>query len=112
MPASRLDLLRQQAALRPDDPFPLYGVAMELRKAGPTSECIAAFEELVARHPGYVATYLMFGQTLRDAGQPMRARDVFHQGIKAAKAAGDAHAAGELQAALDGLDTSGDVDGG
>ncbi|MCA9713665.1 MAG: tetratricopeptide repeat protein [Myxococcales bacterium] len=95
----RLEMLRQFASQRPDDPFPKYGVAMELRKRGELAAANAAFAELMTRHPEYVAAYLMAGNCLVESGDPQAAAAVFDRGIAAATRAGDAHARGELEAA-------------
>ena len=57
----RLEMLRKFASQRPDDPFPQYGLAMELRKRGELTEANDAFASLMARHPAYIAAYLMAG---------------------------------------------------
>ena len=94
-------MLRQLAQARPGDPFPRYGLAMELRKRGEDGqvEAVAVFESLLADHPGYVPTYLMYGTLLRERGEPARAAQVLVRGIEAARTAGDDHALGELEAA-------------
>ncbi len=92
-------MLRSMAAARPDDPFPQYGVAMELRKRGEVAEATEAFRALVERHPDYVPAYLMFGTMLAEDSQSEVAIEVLDRGIGVARAAGDEHALSELQAA-------------
>ncbi len=92
-------MLRQMAAASPDQPFPRYGLAMELRKRGEVAEATQVFSALLDDHPGYVASYLMFGTMLADAGQRDEAAGVLDRGIAAAQAANDDHALSELQAA-------------
>ncbi|MEZ4452135.1 MAG: tetratricopeptide repeat protein [Nannocystaceae bacterium] len=99
----RLALLRTVVAQKPTEPFPRYGLAMELRKLGRLGEANAAFAELMGLHPGYVPAYLMAGNTLIQSGDPEGARAVFDRGIAAATAAGDDHARSELLGARDGL---------
>jgi predicted Zn-dependent protease len=94
----RLPLLRQMAAARPGDPFPRYGLAMELAKRE-DAEAIEVFEALVRDHPGYVPTYLMFGNLLVKRGERARAAEVLDRGREAARVAGDDHALGELTSA-------------
>lgn len=91
-------MLRQMAAARPGDPFPRYGLAMELVKRE-DDEAVAVFDALLTDHPSYVPSYLMFGTLLVRRGEPARAAEVLDRGIAAARAAGDDHALGELQAA-------------
>ncbi|MCA9655055.1 MAG: tetratricopeptide repeat protein [Myxococcales bacterium] len=95
----RVPLLRSMVQSRPDDPFPRYGLAMELRKQGQVEEAEQVFRALVADHPGYVPTYLMLGNLLVELGRPEAAAEVLDRGIEAAERAGDDHALGELKAA-------------
>ena len=96
-------MLRRIAAERPADPFPLYGLAMELRRTGAVEEALAAFAQLAARAPDYVPQYLMHGQLLVELGRAEEARAVLERGRQAAADKGDAHAASELAAALGDL---------
>jgi predicted Zn-dependent protease len=100
----RLAMLRQFVAQKPGDPFPQYGLAMELKKRGLVAEAIAEFRALIARHPGYVPSYLMAGNTLAEAGERAEAITVLTAGITAARTAGDAHALGELESARAALE--------
>lgn len=97
-------MLRRFVEQKPGDPFPRYGLAMELKKRGQLAEAIAVFRELLARHPEYVPTYLMAANSLVEHGERAEAIDVLTRGIAAARAAGDAHARGELESALAALE--------
>ncbi len=92
-------MLRQMVAAKPQDPFPKYGLAMELRKRGDVAEAKAVFEQLVDAHPDYVATYLMFGGLLVELGDKARAAEIYARGFEVATRCGNTHAAGELDAA-------------
>ncbi|HET6584570.1 MAG TPA: tetratricopeptide repeat protein [Nannocystaceae bacterium] len=85
--------------LRPRDPFPRYGLAMELKKRGELEAAAAVFEALVQDHGAYVPCYLMYGGLLRELGRTADAIAILDRGIAAAEAAGDGHAASELAAA-------------
>lgn len=100
---SRLELLRGFVAQRPDDPFPRYGLAMELRNAGDLSSALAEFEELLSRFPDYVPAYLHAGGTAHALGQRARAREIYEAGVALCGRVGDAKAGGELSAALAAL---------
>jgi predicted Zn-dependent protease len=97
---SRLETLRRIAAQRPTDPFPRYGLAMELRNTGAHEEALSVFGELEAASPDYVPQYLMHGQLLVELGRKDEARAVIERGIAAATRASNGHAEGELRAAL------------
>jgi cytochrome c-type biogenesis protein CcmH/NrfG len=101
---SRIEALRQFVAAQPNDPFPRYGLAMELKNAGKLEEAAAEFAELEKRHADYVAQYLMHAGVQRQLGRKSDARAVIERGIAAAKKKGDAHALGELQGTLAELD--------
>lgn len=95
-----IEQLRTLITQMPKEPFPRYGLAMELRKQGNIAEALTAFAELLKEHPGYVPQYLMYAQTLIGAGRGDDAKTVLTQGIAAASKAGDGHAKGELEQLL------------
>lgn len=94
-------MLEKMVVAKPDDPFPRYGLAMEYKRLGRHDEAVGAFEQLVRSHPSYVPAYLMFGNLLEALARPEQASEVYQRGLEAARAAGDDHALGELQAAYD-----------
>ncbi len=101
---TRLQRIEELLADDPDDPFLRYGLAMEHASLGDSARAVACFRELMARSPDYVPAYVQAGQALARLGQAEQAREVFRQGIAAARKANDAHAAGEMEAFLDSLD--------
>ena len=96
----RIATFRTFIAKSPSDPFPRYGLAMELKGRGELSEAWATFEELMTQFPDYVPTYLMAGGTLAALGRKDEAADVYRNGIEVATRRGDQHARRELEAAL------------
>jgi predicted Zn-dependent protease len=105
--SKRLEFLQKQTAAggaASNDPFAWYGLAMEYRTLSRHEEALSAFETLRSRAPDYVPMYLMCGQMLAAMGRPSDARAWFSRGLEAARAKGDAHAAGELEGALSSLD--------
>lgn len=102
----RLAALRDFVAKSPDDPFPRYGLAMELANRGQLDEACQAFQELLDRKPDYVPAYLMYGNTLARAGQTERAAEVYRSGAEVSMRRGDTHAHGEIVAALAALEAS------
>ena len=84
----------------PADPFPRYGLAMELRGRGELAEAWNVFAELVEKFPDYVPTYLMAGGTLVALGKKAEAADLYRKGIDVATRRGDQHARRELEDAL------------
>jgi tetratricopeptide (TPR) repeat protein len=98
-PEQRLEAFRTFVERSPDDPFARYSLAMGYRGAGRLDEAIGVFEELARRVPGYVPTFLMWGQTLEMLGRAGEAARVYDRGIEVAVGAGNDHAASELRQA-------------
>ncbi len=102
--SSRIDEIKEIVALAPNDPFPLYGLAMEYRNSGDFPAAAATFASLAERFPDYVPQYLMHGQLLaQDLKDRAAAMRVLQAGIERAKVARNHHAQGELQSLLDRL---------
>jgi predicted Zn-dependent protease len=101
MPASpRLLKLQEMLQRTPDDPFLVYCLAMEHRKAGETATAVEFFDRVTQLDPAYCAAYHMKGQTLEAAGDLPAARRAYADGITAAARKGDDHAKEEMSAAL------------
>lgn len=96
----RIASFRSFIAKTPTDPFPRYGLAMELKGRGELADAWAAFEELIAKFPDYVAAYLQAGGTLVGLGRKDDAAEIYQTGIEVAQRRGDQHARRELEAAL------------
>ena len=96
----RIETLRSFITRSPADPFPRYGLAMELKNRGDLEAAWRAFDELIGSFPDYVPTYLMAGGTLVALARKPEAADVYRRGIEVASRRGDLHARGELEAAL------------
>lgn len=83
------------------DPMAWYGLAMEYKSLERLEDALATFQTLKAQSPEYVAMYLMCGGILETLDRKDEARAWYAEGIAAAKKAGNSHALGELQSALD-----------
>lgn len=88
---------------QPNDPFLLYGLAMEDLKDGNAPEGIRRLESLIALNPDYQAAYFQLAQALVEQGDIEPARTWLAQGIEAARRAGDMHAAEEMAHFLESL---------
>ncbi len=97
----RLEKLQRSLEANPRDAFTRYLVALECVKLKLNEEAIHHFQLLVNEHPQYVATYYQYGQLLENLNRQTAATAIYQAGLKAARAAGDAHTASEIQAALD-----------
>ncbi|MBC7785697.1 MAG: hypothetical protein H7144_17860 [Burkholderiales bacterium] len=100
---SRLDQLKTLLERTPTDPFLTYGIALEHKKLNETTEAIQWLDRTIGLDVNYCYAYYQKGQILETTGDTDAARSAYLAGIKSAQAAGDAHAQGELQGALDML---------
>jgi tetratricopeptide (TPR) repeat protein len=96
----RIATFRSFISKSPSDPFPRYGLAMEYKGRGELAEAWSVFEELLAKFPDYVATYLMAGGTLVALGRKDEAAAIYRTGIEVATRRGEQHARRELEGAL------------
>lgn len=97
-------MLRAFAEQRPQDPFPRYALAIELKGSGQREEAWEALQALIAQHPDYIASYAPAGEILVELGRIDEARAVYGQGIEACARGSDAHTRGNLEEALAALD--------
>jgi len=96
----RITTFKTFIARTPGDPFPRYGLAMEYKGRGELAQAWTVFSELLEQFSGYVATYLMAGNTLAALNRHSEAADVYRRGVDVAAKANDSHARGELESAL------------
>ena len=93
---SRREKIEAMLAEDPGDTFLRYSLAMELDKEGDHTSSLAKLAELSRDDPPYVPAFFMAGQQLVRLGRIEEARSILSDGIAAAQAQGDAHAAGEI----------------
>ena len=101
--SERLRQLQQMLQRQPDDPFLLYGMAMEHKKAGDASQALEYLGRVTQKDPNYCYAYYQRGLVHESQGNTEAARRAYREGLDAADRAGDAHARGEIEAALDML---------
>jgi predicted Zn-dependent protease len=100
---TRRQMLEEFVAGKPDDAFSRYALALECMNNGDPNSAGMHFRELLARSPGYIPAYLMYGQLLARESRTDEARRVLSNGIAAATKAGNQHARSEMEALLDDL---------
>jgi tetratricopeptide (TPR) repeat protein len=98
---TRLQQLERMLEKSPSDTFLLYGVAMEHKKAGDLPRAIEYFDRVIRKDDGYCYAYHQRGLAFEMAGDVEAAKRSYKEGVEAARRKGDAHAEGEIQAALD-----------
>ena len=99
----RASQLRRFIEQKPDDPFPRYALALELKSAGDAAASAAELETLVARKPDYLPAYLMLGMQLSALGRAPEARRALETGQAVARTQGNSHTLSELTTALEQL---------
>ena len=95
--------LQQMLQRQPDDPFLLYGMALEHKKSGDAAAALDYLGRVTQKDPNYCYAYYQRGLVHESQGDTEAARRAYCDGIEAANCAGDAHARGELEAALEML---------
>ena len=99
----RIEQLRQFIARSPQEPFPRYALALELKGQGNAGAAVAELAALLESAPDYLAAYLQLGMLLQGEGRPDEARGVFARGQDVARRKGDSHTLSELTSAIEGL---------
>src|SRR5262245_8488546 len=90
--------LEQSLAEDPGDRFLQYGLALQCLREGDLEEGRERLKSLIAEDPEHqVAAYQQLGQSYAENGELEPARSILQRGIGAAKAAGDHHAAAEME---------------
>ena len=99
----RLTQLQKLHAADPVDPFLTYGIALELAKAGQVDEAITWLDKTLVLDTKYCYAYFQKAKMLDEKGETETALNILKQGMQAAQAAGDAHAASEMQALMESM---------
>lgn len=100
MAIAKLERLKALVAADPSNTLARYSLAMEQKKTDPGA-ALHMFAALRVDHPKYVPAYYHYAKTLEETGDTGAAAEVYRAGMEVARAAGDTHAYGELEAALD-----------
>jgi tetratricopeptide (TPR) repeat protein len=99
----RVEQLRKFLETQPDDPFPRYALALELKSKGDNAAAAEQMRELVRRRPDYLAAYLQLGMLEQVLGRIDAARETLRKGQDLARTKGDTHTLSELTSALEAL---------
>jgi len=99
----RVALLRKFISDKPEDPFPRYALALELKGQGEPAAAANELEALVAKKPDYLAAYLMLGLIQQTLGRNTHAKATLQAGQAMARTQGNSHTLGELTSALETL---------
>jgi len=99
----RTEQLRKFIAASPEDPFPRYALALELKGKGEAQAAAFELDELLRRTPDYLAAYLQLGVILDTLDRAAEARDALVRGQVVARRQGNTHTLSELTQALETL---------
>jgi tetratricopeptide (TPR) repeat protein len=97
---NRLQQLEEFYRDDPNDPFNIYGLALEHLK-GDKSKSRQLFEELLRTHPSYIPAYYHAAKLFADLDERTLAIQTYEKGIAQAKELKDYKALRELQSAYD-----------
>ncbi len=97
-------MLERSLAEDPADAFLRYGLAMQCLREGDVAEGRQRLRSLIEDDPDcQIAAYQQLGQSYADTGEIEAAAAVLRAGVARARAAGDGHAAAEMEQLLDSL---------
>jgi tetratricopeptide (TPR) repeat protein len=99
--SDRMLQLQKMLEREPDDTFLLYGLALEHKKAKELDQALDYLARVIAHDPGYCYAYHQRGLIHEMRGDLPAARLAYKDGVIAAIEKGDAHAQGEISAALE-----------
>jgi uncharacterized protein HemY len=97
--SDRIEKLQTMLRKNPTDAFLLYALGMEYKKTNP-SGALEMFRKVTQVEPNHGYAYYQLGQTHELAGDTALAAAAYRDGLVAARRGGDAHAAQEIEAAL------------
>ncbi len=78
----RLAQLHQMLEESPQDAFLLYALATEYRALQENQKALAYYEQIVALHPAYEATYYHLAQLYVELEEYQKATETFEAGIR------------------------------
>jgi tetratricopeptide (TPR) repeat protein len=97
---SRIAQLMNFLKESPDDPFLNYALATEYVGAGDDQQAESIFQDLLEKHPDYIATYYHLGKLLERKADKEGAILIYEKGIEKANKLKERHSLSELQSAL------------
>lgn len=103
MSEDRIEALRRMAAAHPDDPRPLFGLALEYEKAERWDDAVQTLRDYLARSDDEGNAWGRLGAALRHLGRDEEARDAYRTGIAAAHRHAHPTMAAEFEEVLEDL---------
>ncbi len=98
MNSARLEYLFELLKETPEDPFLIYGIALEYRKTQP-EKALAYFEQLLETHPDYLPTYYQAAGLYAEMNKRAEADKTYMKGLEISTKQANHHAYKELRSA-------------
>ena len=103
--ADRKAQLQKLLEREPNDPFLLYGLALEHKKSNEPQQALDLLDQVIAIDPLYCYAYFQSGQIKAATGDISGAKAILERGAAAAVKKMDAKAQSELLGALEELNS-------
>lgn len=100
----RIAQLKSMLESEPNDPFCLYGLAMEYAKLGQHQSAASWFDLTIAADPDHSYAYYHKAKSQEASGDARGAAATLREGMERARLSGDAKALNEIAAYFDELD--------
>ena len=94
----RREQIEKMLEREPRDVFLHFALAMEMIKTGESTQALQRLDRVLELDAAYVPAYYQKARLQLALGQRPDAAATVRAGVRAAQAAGDMHAAGELEA--------------
>lgn len=98
-------MLKEMMQTDATDPFLPYALALEYKKLGQTMVCAEQLNNLLGKFPDYLPAYYQLGQTLEETGNTQAAVLIYKKGLALARQQKDMKTAGEINEALQRLES-------
>lgn len=96
MSNNRIEKLKEFYQQNPNDPFVIYGLALEYVKTDP-DKAAEHFDILLQHHPDYLPTYYHAAALYAEMDQRTKAEYIYIKGIDLAELTNDQHTLRELK---------------
>ncbi|MBX2917581.1 MAG: tetratricopeptide repeat protein [Cyclobacteriaceae bacterium] len=103
MNTKRIEMLKKFMQEDPQDPFPVYALALEYQATDPQKARLL-FEQLLTNHPDYLPVYYMAGVFFVDQNEIAFGTRILERGLNLAKAQNNQATWREIKGVLDSLE--------
>jgi predicted Zn-dependent protease len=100
---TRRQKIESMLADEPNDVFLRYSLALEMVNEQQCEPAVTLLQQLCVENPPYVPAFFRCAQIMADLNRISEARTFLRDGVEAARAQGDLHAAAEMSEMLSDL---------